>query len=315
MEILVTGGAGFIGSHLCEKLLEVGERVICLDNFNDYYDPKLKESNIEGFKNHRNFFLIRGDILDYDLLDIIFSEFHIDKIAHLAAIAGVRPSLLSPQRYVDTDVKGTINLLEYAKDCRIKNFVFGSSSSVYGINKKLPFCEEDPTNLQISPYAAAKKSAELYCQTYHHLYGIPIVILRFFTVYGPRQRPDMAIRKFTELLMDGKSIQVYGDGTSKRDYTYIDDVTDGLLNSLQREFKFEIINLGDSEVIELNKLVSIISDELGIEPEVEYLPEQTGDVPITYADINKAMKLLDYNPKVDILEGVRRFIQWHKSYR
>lgn len=308
MSILVTGGAGFIGSHLCNRLLRVGERVICLDNFNDYYDPRLKEKNIRDAKENQNFTLIRGDILDSKSLSDIFSNYRIDKIAHLAAIAGVRSSILSPQRYIDIDVKGTVNLLEMARRYNIGNFIFASSSSIYGINKKIPFSEEDPTDCQVSPYAAAKKSAEILCWTYHHLYKIPIIILRLFTVYGPRQRPDMAIRKFTELMMQGKPIQLFGDGTSKRDYTYIDDIIDGMVNSLKRNLGFEIINLGDSKTVQLKKLISIISNELGIKPEIEKLPMQLGDVPITYADIRKAKKLLDYNPNVDIKEGIRRFI-------
>lgn len=313
MTILVTGGAGFIGSHLCDRLLEMGERVLCLDNFNDYYDPKLKEANIREAKENPSFNLVRGDILDRELLEEIFSNYRIEKVAHLAAIAGVRPSILSPQRYIDTDVKGTLNLLEVSSRYNVKNFIFGSSSSVYGIKEKITFNEENPTDRQISPYAAAKKSAELFCWVYHHLYEMPITILRFFTVYGPRQRPDMAIRKFTELIMNGKHIQIFGDGTSKRDYTYIDDIIDGVFNALQRKFDFEIINLGDSKIIELKELVAIISEELGIEPKVEQLLPQPGDVPITYADISKAEKLLDYKPKVYIREGIRRFIEWEKT--
>lgn len=310
MGILVTGGAGFIGSHLCDRLLEIGEKVICLDNFNDYYDPKLKEANIKEAKKNPDFTLIRGDILDRELLEEIFSNYRIEKIAHLAAIAGVRASILSPQKYIDTDVKGTVTLLEVVRRYSVTNFVFGSSSSVYGINKKVPFNEKDPTDCQISPYAAAKKSAELFCWIYHHLYKIPTVILRFFTVYGPRQRPDMAIRKFTELLMAGKPIQIFGSGTSKRDYTYIDDIIDGVFNALQGKYSFEIINLGDSKTVELKELVKIISEELGIEPEIEQLLLQPGDVPITYADITKAETLLNYNPKVYIREGIKRFIEW-----
>lgn len=313
MTILVTGGAGFIGSHLCDKLLEMGERVLCLDNFNDYYDPKLKEANIREMKENPGFNLVRGDILDRKLLEDIFSNYRIERVAHLAAIAGVRPSILSPQSYIDTDIKGTVNLLEISRRYNIKNFIFGSSSSVYGIEERIPSNEENPTDHQISPYAAAKKSAELFCRVYHHLYEMPITILRFFTVYGPRQRPDMAIRKFTELMMNGKPIQIFGDGTSKRDYTYIDDIIDGVFNALQRKFDFEIINLGDSKIIELKELVAIISEELGIEPKVEQLLPQPGDVPITYADIGKAERLLNYKPRVYIREGIRRFIEWEKT--
>lgn len=309
--ILVTGGAGFIGSHLVEKLLERDETVLCLDNFNDFYDPKIKEKNISKALNHPNFILVRGDILDNKLLDATFTKYQIKTIVHLAAIAGVRPSLLSPSLYVDIDVKGTVNLLEKAKEYKIEQFIFGSSSSVYGVNKKIPFSENDPTDSQISPYAAAKKAAEIYCQTFHSLYEIPITILRLFTVYGPRQRPDMAIHKFTRLICEQKPIQMYGDGGSERDYSYIDDVMEGIIGAVDKKFDFEIFNLGNSKTIKLKKLIELISSKLGQKPKIEMVPDQPGDVPITFADIARAKKMLGYNPKVSIELGIKKFIQWY----
>lgn len=309
--ILVTGGAGFIGSHLCDRLLDEGHKVLCLDNFNDFYDPKLKEQNLAQASRHPNFTLVRGDILDQELLERVFSRYRPEKIVHLAAIAGVRPSITSPTKYVDVDIKGTVNLLEVAKRYEIKQFIFGSSSSVYGLNKKIPFSEDDPTHLQASPYATAKKAGELYCRTYHHLYGIPITILRFFTVYGPRQRPDMAIRKFTELMIEGKPIPMFGDGTSERDYTYIDDCIDGVMTAIERPFDFEVFNIGNSSTVKLKDLIELIAKKIGVNPEIEQLPEQRGDVPITYADISKARSLLGYNPKISLEEGIEKFVYWY----
>lgn len=313
MKVLVTGGAGFIGSHLCERMLDTGYQVICLDNFNDFYSPKIKEENIAKALHHPNFTLVRGDILDNTQLNEIFLKHKIRKIVHLAAMAGVRPSLLSPAQYVDVDIKGTVNLLEKTRVFKIEQFIFASSSSVYGINKKVPFSEEDDTNLQISPYATAKKAAELYCQTYHLLYKIPVTILRIFTVYGPRQRPDMAIYKFTELMSKGEPIQMFGDGSSKRDYTYIDDAVQGILNVLENAYQFEIFNLGSSNTISLKGLIELIGKALGEIPRIENLPNQPGDVPITYSDISKAGNLLKYQPQTSIEEGVKKFVEWFKA--
>lgn len=313
MKVLVTGGAGFIGSHLCEKMLDRGYQVICLDNFNDSYSPKIKEENIAKALCYPNFTLVRGDILDDSLLGEIFLKHKIQKIVHLAAMAGVRPSLLSPAQYIDVDIKGTVNLLEKANIFKIKQFVFASSSSVYGINEKLPFSEEDDTNLQISPYATAKKAAELYCQTYHLLYKIPVTILRIFTVYGPRQRPDMAIYKFTQLMSRDKPIQMFGDGSSKRDYTYIDDAIQGILNALENVYRFEILNLGSSTTISLKDLIELIGKALGKIPKIEKLPDQPGDVPTTYSDISKARNLLKYQPQTSIEEGIKKFVEWFKA--
>ncbi|MCC7203229.1 MAG: GDP-mannose 4,6-dehydratase [Nitrospirae bacterium] len=308
--ILITGGAGFIGSHLSEMLLKEGSRVICLDNFDTFYDPQIKRENIRTLHENRQFTLIEGDIRDLKLLADIFNANNIDVIVHIAARAGVRPSIKEPLLYYDVNERGTMNLLEMAKNHHIKKFIFASSSSVYGENKKVPFSEDDNVDFPISPYAATKKAGELISFTYHHLYGIPVCCLRFFTVYGPRQRPEMAIHKFTRLIYEGKEIPVYGDGTSRRDYTYIDDIIAGIMASLNTEFGYEIVNLGESKTIRLNELISLIEVNLKKKAVIEWLPEQPGDVPVTFADINKARKLLSYTPSVDIKEGVGRFAEW-----
>lgn len=315
--ILITGGAGFIGSHLVERLVEKGYFVICLDNFNDYYNPELKENNISGVIDNQDFKLIRGDILDTRLLDGIFSgtkNQKPDKIAHLAAMAGVRPSIASPDVYVDIDVKGTVNLLEKAKEHNIEHFIFASSSSVYGLNEKTPFSEDDPVDLQISPYATAKMAAELFCKTYNNLYEIPVTILRFFTVYGERQRPDMAIRKFTKLIMEDKPIPMFGDGSSLRDYTYISDCIDCIVSAIELEEDFEIINIGSGRTISLKELIRVLEKVTRKKISIKQLDMQLGDVPTTYADISKARRLFGYSPQVTIEEGIRRFFEWYKKY-
>jgi UDP-glucuronate 4-epimerase len=314
--ILVTGGAGFIGSHLVEKLVEKGYFVICLDNFNDYYNPELKENNISGVIDNPNFELIRGDILDTRLLEDIFSGTKYPtptKIAHLAAMAGVRSSIASPDIYVDVDVKGTVNLLEKVKEHNVEHFIFASSSSVYGLNKKTPFSEDDPVDLQISPYATAKMAAELFCKTYNNLYGIHTTILRFFSVYGERQRPDMAIRKFTKLIMEDKPIPMFGDGSSIRDYTYISDCINCTVSAIELEEGFEIINIGSGRTISLKELIHVLEKVTEKKIGVEQFDMQPGDVPTTYADISKARKLFGYNPRVTIEEGIRRFFEWYKK--
>jgi UDP-glucuronate 4-epimerase len=313
MAVLVTGGAGFIGSHLIEKLLSENKNIICFDNFNNYYEPKIKLSNIAGCMGNPNFVLIEGDIRDTDSLNSLFKTHNITEVVHLAARAGVRPSLEHPMLYQDVNVKGTINLLEIVRIYGVRNFVFGSSSSVYGINSKVPFNENDKIDKPVSPYAATKRAAELLCFTYHHLYDIPITCLRFFTVYGPRQRPDMAIHKFTRLIDQGKEITMFGDGKSKRDYTYVADIIDGIVTALYNPFGFEIFNLGDSKTVELQYLVSLIEKNLDKKAIIKRLPDQPGDVPITYADISKASDLLGYQPKVSIEEGIEKFVSWFKS--
>jgi UDP-glucuronate 4-epimerase len=314
--ILVTGGAGFIGSHLVEKLLTKGYFVICLDNFNDYYDPVLKEKNISNVMNNPHFKLIRGDILDFQLLDDIFSGIHHPqptKIAHLAAMAGVRTSIANPGIYVDVNVKGTVNLLEMAKKYNVEQFILASSSSVYGTNEKTPFSENDPVELQVSPYATTKRAAELFCNTYNKLYDIHVTVLRFFTVYGERQRPDMAIRKFLKLIMEDKPIPMFGNGLSLRDYTYINDCIDCVFSAIEIPMDFETINIGSGRTISLKELIGILEKVTDISIKTKHLEEQPGDVPQTYADISKAKRLLGYNPKVTIEEGIRKFFEWYKN--
>jgi len=320
--VLVTGGAGFIGSHLCDRLLKEGRNVLCLDNFNDFYDPMRKERNIAQAKQYPNFNLIRGDILDVGLLERIFSgscqepianSQQLEAIIHLAAMAGVRPSLASPMQYVDIDIKGTVNLLEKAKEYGIKQFIFGSSSSVYGARNDGPFSEEDATDVQVSPYATAKKAGELYCRTYANLYSIPTTVLRFFTVYGPRQRPEMAIHRFAKLMLIGEMVSMFGDGTSARDYTFIEDIVDGIIAAVERPFPFEIINLGSGRTVQLTEMVNTLSGVLGIEPRIDRLPEQLGDVPLTHADVSKAKELLGYEARTGFQEGIQRFVEWMKQ--
>jgi UDP-glucuronate 4-epimerase len=314
--ILVTGGAGFIGSNLVERLVKKGYFVICLDNFNNYYDPEFKEKNIAGVINNPNFKLIRGDILDVSLLNAIFSGTQHPiprKVVHLAAMAGVRSSIVNPGIYVDVDVKGTVNLLEMAKKYNVEQFIFASSSSVYGLNEKTPFSEDDPVELQISPYATAKRAAEIFCKTYNNLYRIPVTILRLFSVYGERQRPDMAIRKFTKLIMEGQPITMFGDGESERDYTYISDCVDCILSAVIKPLDFEIINVGSGRTIRLKKLIVVLEEVMRKKARIKQLDTQPGEVPTTHADTSKAKKLLNYTPKITIEEGIRKFLEWYKK--
>lgn len=313
MNILVTGGAGFIGSHLIESLLPEDHKVWCLDNFNDYYDPNIKNRNIEKVKDHPNYSLVKGDILDEPLLDSIFSENNLDMVVHLAARAGVRPSVEQPKLYQEVNVRGTINLLEQAKNHAVDKLVIASSSSVYGNNEKVPFSETDFVDNPISPYAATKKACELIAYTYHALYDLSISCLRFFTVYGPRQRPDMAIHKFTRWIDRDEPIKIFGDGSAQRDFTYIDDIIDGINESMRRCEGYEIYNLGESKVIQLMDLISVIEKTLDKKAKIEFYPPQPGDVAITYADISKAKRKLDYDPSFDIHEGIRRFVSWYRE--
>ena len=313
MNILVTGAAGFIGSHLCEFLWERDHSLVALDNFNDYYDPRLKRRNIERLFRQPRYELVEGDILDLPLLERVFQSHRFDAIIHLAARAGVRPSIAQPLLYEQVNMQGTVNLLELARRHRVPKFVFGSSSSVYGENRKVPFSEDDPVDNPISPYAATKKAGELICYTYHHLYGLATSCLRFFTVYGPRQRPDMAIHKFTQLIATGQKVPMYGDGTTKRDYTYFSDIVDGIWRALEHCNGYHIYNLGESQTVELRQLIELIQQHLGIDAKIEKLPMQPGDVPITFADISRARRELGYNPQVSIPEGTRRFVEWFKD--
>lgn len=315
--ILITGGAGFVGSHLVDRLLAEGEwRITVVDDFNDFYDPAIKRENVRLQLENPNYRLFRIDIRDKPALDQVFAEADFQAIVHLAARAGVRPSLQQPLLYAETNVNGTMNLLESAREHDIKQFVFGSSSSVYGINAKVPFSEDDPIRQPISPYAATKAAGELLCHTYSHLYGLRCVCLRFFTVYGARQRPDLAIHKFARLMSEGKAIPVFGDGTTRRDYTYIDDIIAGVRAAIDYEASdYEVINLGESRTVELRELISLLEKELGITAKIDRQPLQPGDVPQTFADIGKARRLLAYNPQTQIEEGIKKFVEWFRRQR
>ena len=299
---------------MVDKLLSDGKRVVGVDNFDPFYDPSIKMRNMGHNRNHDGFVFYNADIRDKKQMVEVFEDFEeneVDTVIHLAARAGVRPSIDDPLLYADVNINGTMNLLELCKEHDIENFVFGSSSSVYGINEKIPFSESDVVDRSISPYAASKKACELFCYTYHHLYDIRIACLRFFTVYGPRQRPEMAIHKFTRLIDHGKEIEMYGDGASRRDYTYISDIVDGIIATLDKKIDYEVINLGNSSVVELRYLIRLIEENLGKEARIKQLPDQPGDVPVTYADTSKANRLLGYNPRVSIEEGVKRFVEWY----
>jgi len=315
--ILVTGGAGFIGSHLVDQLLNERQwHITVIDDFNDFYDPNLKRANIRSHLEDKNYHLVEADIRDRDALEQVFSANDFDCVVHLAARAGVRPSLTQPLLFAETNVNGTLNLLELARKQKVKQFVFGSSSSVYGINAKVPFSEDDPIRQPISPYAATKASGELLAHTYSHLYGLRCVCLRFFTVYGARQRPDLAIHKFARLMSAGKPIPVFGDGSARRDYTYIDDILAGARAAIDFEASsYEVFNLGESRTVELRELISLLEKELDMKAEIDWQPVQPGDVPQTYADIDKARRLLHYNPQTPIEEGIRKFVKWFRESR
>jgi len=315
--ILVTGGAGFIGSHLCERLLRDGIRVICLDNFDSFYDPNIKIKNAERMaKRFPDLFeLVTGDIRNPEHLKRIFEKNKIDSVVHLAARAGVRPSIAEPLLYQDVNIRGTMVLLEACKENGVHNFIFASSSSVYGENQRVPFKEEDLDIQPISPYGATKRAGELLCYSYHHLYGMNIACLRIFTAYGPRQRPEMAIHKFTRLIDQGEKIPIYGDGSSRRDYTYIDDLVDGILGVIRYHNGFEIYNLGESQTTSLKELIRLIEEAFGKKANLEMLEPQPGDVSTTYADITKAKRMLKYQPKVRMEEGIKRFVEWYKAQK
>ncbi|MBA2526519.1 MAG: GDP-mannose 4,6-dehydratase [Pyrinomonadaceae bacterium] len=313
--ILITGGAGFIGSHLVDHLLAEGEwAVTVVDDFNDFYEPEIKRNNVRAHEKNPAYNLVEVDIRAQSALGQVFNQTQFDAIVHLAARAGVRPSLKDPQLYTETNINGTLNLLEQARKHSVKQFVFGSSSSVYGINAKVPFSEEDPIRQPISPYATTKAAGELLCHTYSHLYDLRSVCLRFFTVYGARQRPDLAIHKFARLITQGKPIPVFGDGRTRRDYTYIDDIIAGVRAAIDFEqTNYEVINLGESRTVELSELISLLEQELGQKAIIDSQPLQPGDVPQTFADITKARRLLGYNPQTQIEDGVRRFLDWFRE--
>ncbi|MFQ5509911.1 MAG: GDP-mannose 4,6-dehydratase [Leptospirillia bacterium] len=313
--ILVTGAAGFIGSHLCETLVAQGRTVVGYDNFDPFYDRAIKERNLAELRRNPAFTLVEGDILDRDRLATAFREHGVAEVVHLAALAGVRPSIEDPYRYQEVNVAGTSALLECARECEVENFVFASSSSVYGNNKKVPFSESDPVDRPISPYAATKRAGELICHTYHHLYGFPVTCLRFFTVYGPRQRPDLAIAKFTRMIDAGETIPLFGDGGSRRDYTHIDDIIGGTLAAIKARAPYAIYNLGESETTTLADLVAMIEDALGKTARIERLPMQPGDVSVTYADISLARKEIGYQPTTPIKTGIPAYVEWFKQQR
>src|SRR2546426_4374581 len=309
MRILVTGGAGFIGSHLVEKLLAGGHEVVIVDDFNDFYDPQIKHANIADFA--KDVTVCHVDLRENDSVRTLFSREKVDAIMHLAARAGVRPSIQYPRLYYDTKVTGTLHLLEAARVTGVERFIFASSSSVYGAAKKIPFSEDENLSQTFSPYAATKVAGEFLCSTYSHLYNLRVVALRYFTVYGPRQRPDLAIHQFTRRIYAGQPIDQFGDGSTRRDYTYIDDVIQGTLAALQYDGPlFDIFNLGESETIQLKDLIVAIENALGKKAKINELPEQPGDMPRTCADISKARKLLGYKPTTRLSEGLPRFIDW-----
>ena len=309
MRILVTGGAGFIGSHLVEKLLGAGHAAVILDDFNDFYDPQIKRENIAAVSKDVPVHLV--DLRENAAVRNLFHREKFDTIAHLAARAGVRPSIQHPQLYYDTNVTGTLHLLDAARATGVERFIFASSSSVYGVSKTVPFSEEQHLTQTISPYAATKIAGEFLCSTYSHLYQLRVVALRYFTVYGPRQRPDLAIHQFTKKIHAGQPIDQFGDGTTRRDYTYIDDIIQGTMAALTYNGPlFDIFNLGESETIQLKDLIEKIEKALGKSAKINQLPEQPGDVPLTCADISKARKLLGYNPTTQLSEGLPRFIEW-----
>jgi|TARA_B100001971_G_C18261910_1_gene587756 UDP-glucuronate 4-epimerase len=310
--ILVTGAAGFIGSNLTEELLK-NNKVIGIDDFNDYYDPKRKEKNLEQAKTHDNFTIIQVDIRDKTSLQDIFSQHKIDKIVHLAARAGVRPSIANPDLYQEVNVQGTRNLLECATEFKVKTFIFGSSSSVYGTNEKTPFNEEDELNNIISPYAQTKKDGEELCKEFHNQHNLNITCLRFFTVYGPRGRPDMAPYIFTTKILTNQPIDKYGDGSSQRDYTYVADIVQGIVAALEKNLEFEIINLARGKTITLNQFIETIENVTEKKAIINQMDKQEGDVPITFGDITKAKSLLNYQPSTDLQEGIKNFMEWYQN--
>jgi UDP-glucuronate 4-epimerase len=315
MNVLVTGGAGFIGSHVAERLLNLGHAVWAFDDLNDFYDPGIKQANLGDLQAKAlPFTFVFGDLTDRIALDELFASVRFDQVIHLAARAGVRPSLAQPALYQRVNVEGTVNLLEAARAQGIKKVTIASSSSVYGVNSKVPFSETDPIVSAISPYAASKLACEALGHVYHHIYGMDIVMLRFFTVYGPRQRPDLAIHKFAQLIDAGRPIPVFGDGSTARDYTYVTDTVDGVIACTEREFGFDIFNLGESQTVTLAHLIELLEQHLGKKAAIDRQPLQPGDVPITYADIAKAQARLDYHPTVKIEQGIARFVEWFRNH-
>jgi UDP-glucuronate 4-epimerase len=311
--ILVTGGAGFIGSHLCERLVGEGREVICLDVFDSFYSKKIKLRNIDSLKDAQSFHLYEGDIRDPAVLEDLFGHHKVEAVIHLAARAGVRPSLEMPRLYTDINLTGTATLLEHARNFKVSRFVFGSSSSVYGNSDRVPLVESERADEPVSPYAATKRAGELLTYTYHHLYGMDVSCLRFFTVYGPRQRPEMAIHKFTRLIDQGEAVPLFGDGSSARDYTDVDDIVAGIVAALERARGYEIFNLGRSEVVSLKELIAHIETALEKKANLVFQSEQPGDVRQTCADLTRSRQGLGYEPKIGIQEGIGRFVQWYRT--
>lgn len=313
MRVLVTGGAGFIGSHLIERLLGLGHVVTCLDNFDDYYDPGIKRQNLDPAARSAGFRLVAGDVQDATLAERLLAD-GCDVVIHLAARAGVRPSIADPWLYERINVGGTVNLLESCRRHPVGHFVFASSSSVYGLSTRVPFREETSDLQPASPYGASKLAAEQFCQTFQHLYRLPVTCLRFFTVYGPRQRPDMAIHRFTRLIEGGQPVPVYGDGSSRRDYTYIEDVVDGIVRAALRPQGYQVYNLGNQEPVMLRDLVAMLGHALVKPVRVSHQPDQPGDVPTTYASIERATRHLGYQPRVKMRDGLREFVRWFRAW-
>jgi len=317
MHFLVTGGAGFIGSHVAEHLLAAGHRVTVFDDLNPFYDPAIKRANLAALEaaGADRFAFVHGDLVDRAALDAVFSAGGIDQVIHLAARAGVRPSLAEPALYQRVNVEGTVNLLEAGRLAGVRKFTLASSSSVYGVNAKVPFSEDDPIFRAISPYAASKLACESLGHAYHHVYGLDVAMLRFFTVYGPRQRPDLAIHKFAQLIDSGRPVPVFGDGSTARDYTYVDDIVSGVLACTRREFGFAVYNLGESQTVRLGELVALLEFALGKKALIDRQPLQPGDVPVTFADISRARADLGYAPRTKIAEGIPRFVEWFRTRR
>lgn len=313
--ILITGGAGFIGSNLVDRLLQTDNQITVFDNFNDFYNPDIKRSNINEHLQADNYRLVEGDLRDSDAVGQLFEQGQFDEVIHLAAMAGVRPSIERPVYYQEVNLVGTMNLLEGMKKHGITRLIFASSSSVYGNNEKVPFSESDPVDNPISPYASTKKSGELMVYTYHHLYQIKAACLRFFTVYGPRQRPEMAIHLFTDLIYNNQPIKMFGDGLSQRDYTYVDDIVEGIISCRKFNFEYEIFNLGRSDTVKLSELIEKIETALGKKADIKQLSQQKGDVNRTFADITKARKILNFEPKVSIDDGIKKFVEWYINNR
>ena len=316
MNFLVTGGAGFIGSHVCERLLHAGHRVWAFDDLNDFYDPQIKRRTLADIQSlGKPFTFVEGDLTNAGAVSQLFSSAKFEQVIHLAARAGVRPSLEQPALYQRVNVEGTVNLLEAARKAGVKKLTLASSSSVYGVNSKVPFSETDPIVSAISPYAASKLACEALGHVYHHIYGLDLAMLRFFTVYGPRQRPDLAIHKFTKLIDAGKPNPVFGDGRTARDHTFVSDILDGVMSCTKKEFGFEIFNLGESQTVKLSELIALIESALGKLAIIDRQPLQPGDVPITFADISKAQRMLGYNPQVKAAKGIPLFVDWFRKNR